>query len=50
MSFSQRDGKDELYTDESTRHLVVMRNGNIYVFDVLDENGETNMLLMYFNP
>nr|XP_028589279.1 carnitine O-palmitoyltransferase 2, mitochondrial isoform X1 [Podarcis muralis] len=31
--------KDELFTDESKRHLLVLRNGNFYVFDVLDRDG-----------
>ncbi|KAJ7332709.1 hypothetical protein JRQ81_014889 [Phrynocephalus forsythii] len=31
--------KDELFTDESGRHLLVMRNGNFYVFDVMDTDG-----------
>uniref|UniRef100_A0A8B9QKD1 Choline/carnitine acyltransferase domain-containing protein n=1 Tax=Apteryx owenii TaxID=8824 RepID=A0A8B9QKD1_APTOW len=28
--------KDELFTSECSRHLLVMRNGHFYVFDVLD--------------
>jgi len=34
-----RPDKDELLTDSSKRHLLVLRNGNMYVFDALDENG-----------
>ncbi|NWY29885.1 CPT2 palmitoyltransferase, partial [Pheucticus melanocephalus] len=34
--------KDELYTDEKAKHLLVLRNGNFYVFDVIDRDG--NML------
>ncbi|XP_041348084.1 carnitine O-palmitoyltransferase 2, mitochondrial-like [Gigantopelta aegis] len=34
-----RKSKDELYTDETARHLVVLRKGNFYIFDVLDSNG-----------
>ncbi|XP_023932320.1 carnitine O-palmitoyltransferase 2, mitochondrial [Lingula anatina] len=34
-----RIGKDELFTDTSARHLLVMRNGHMYTFDVLDKNG-----------
>ncbi|XP_023674577.1 carnitine O-palmitoyltransferase 2, mitochondrial isoform X1 [Paramormyrops kingsleyae] len=34
-----RRGRDELFTDENGRHLLVMRKGNMYVFDVLDRNG-----------
>lgn len=32
-------GQDQLFNDYSGRHLVVMKNGNFYSFDVLDENG-----------
>uniref|UniRef100_K7GH40 Carnitine O-palmitoyltransferase 2, mitochondrial-like n=1 Tax=Pelodiscus sinensis TaxID=13735 RepID=K7GH40_PELSI len=31
--------KDELFTNEWGRHLLVMRNGHFYVFDVLDPVG-----------
>lgn len=31
--------RDELFTDESGRHLLVMRKGHMYVFDVLDGDG-----------
>ncbi|XP_030423526.1 carnitine O-palmitoyltransferase 2, mitochondrial-like isoform X1 [Gopherus evgoodei] len=31
--------KDELFTNELGRHLLVMRNGHFYVFDVLDPDG-----------
>uniref|UniRef100_A0A8C8B3A0 Carnitine O-palmitoyltransferase 2, mitochondrial n=1 Tax=Otus sunia TaxID=257818 RepID=A0A8C8B3A0_9STRI len=34
--------RDELYTDEKAKHLLVLRHGNFYVFDVLDRDG--NML------
>ncbi|CAN9500777.1 unnamed protein product [Ophioblennius macclurei] len=32
-------GRDELFTDEKGRHLLVMRKGNMYTFDVLDRDG-----------
>ncbi|CAF96633.1 unnamed protein product, partial [Tetraodon nigroviridis] len=35
-------GRDELFTDEKGRHVLVMRRGNMYVFDLLDRDG--NML------
>ena len=35
-----RPGKDELVVDSEAKHLLVMRNGNFYVFDVLDSNGK----------
>ncbi|XP_034270993.1 carnitine O-palmitoyltransferase 2, mitochondrial isoform X2 [Pantherophis guttatus] len=31
--------KDELFTDEHAKHLLVLRNGHFYVFDVIDQNG-----------
>uniref|UniRef100_A0A8C4JFL5 Choline/carnitine acyltransferase domain-containing protein n=3 Tax=Dromaius novaehollandiae TaxID=8790 RepID=A0A8C4JFL5_DRONO len=31
-----KPNKDELFTSECSRHLLVMRNGHFYVFDVLD--------------
>ncbi|XP_061488998.1 carnitine O-palmitoyltransferase 2, mitochondrial isoform X2 [Rhineura floridana] len=31
--------KDVLFTDESERHLLVLRNGNFYTFDVIDRDG-----------
>lgn len=34
-----RIGQDELYTDEKGRHILVIRNGNMYVFDVVDRDG-----------
>nr|XP_006634964.2 PREDICTED: carnitine O-palmitoyltransferase 2, mitochondrial isoform X1 [Lepisosteus oculatus] len=34
-----RPRRDELFTDETQRHLLVMRKGHLYVFDVLDRNG-----------
>ncbi|KPP59902.1 carnitine O-palmitoyltransferase 2, mitochondrial-like [Scleropages formosus] len=37
-----RFGCDELFTDKKGHHLLVMRKGNMYVFDILDRDG--NML------
>ncbi|KAM9478271.1 carnitine O-palmitoyltransferase 2, mitochondrial [Salvelinus alpinus] len=34
-----KQGKDELFTDPKARHLLVMRGGNMYVFDVMDRDG-----------
>ncbi|XP_042339647.1 carnitine O-palmitoyltransferase 2, mitochondrial [Plectropomus leopardus] len=34
-----KKGRDELLTDEKARHLLVMRKGNVYVFDVVDRDG-----------
>ncbi|CAG0893972.1 unnamed protein product, partial [Darwinula stevensoni] len=33
-------GKDRLMADPSGRHLLVMRNGHFYVFDVIEESGD----------
>ncbi|XP_022113656.1 carnitine O-palmitoyltransferase 2, mitochondrial [Pieris rapae] len=35
--------KDRIFRDPSSKHVVVQRKGNFYVFDVLDSNG--NLLL-----
>lgn len=32
-------GRDELVTDDSGRHLLVVRNGHYYTFDVIDQDG-----------
>lgn len=37
--YLHRPGKDELVVDTDAKHLLVMRNGNFYVFDVLDSKG-----------
>lgn len=34
-----RRGRDELFTHEEGRHVVVLRKGNMYVFDVVDGDG-----------
>ncbi|GLD74092.1 carnitine O-palmitoyltransferase 2, mitochondrial-like protein [Lates japonicus] len=34
-----KHGRDELFTDEKGRHLLVMRKGNIYAFDIVDRDG-----------
>ncbi|XP_028368982.1 carnitine O-palmitoyltransferase 2, mitochondrial isoform X1 [Phyllostomus discolor] len=34
-----RPSRDELITDDKARHLLVLRKGNFYVFDVLDRDG-----------
>uniref|UniRef100_UPI0037E944AA carnitine O-palmitoyltransferase 2, mitochondrial n=1 Tax=Semicossyphus pulcher TaxID=241346 RepID=UPI0037E944AA len=34
-----KQGRDELFTDEKGRHLLVMRKGNMYVFDIVDRDG-----------
>ncbi|XP_074858992.1 carnitine O-palmitoyltransferase 2, mitochondrial isoform X2 [Carettochelys insculpta] len=31
--------QDELFTDEKAKHLLVLRNGNFYIFDVIDRDG-----------
>ena len=32
-------GKDRLFRDEKARHILVMRRGHFYVFDVFDRDG-----------
>ncbi|XP_026732330.1 carnitine O-palmitoyltransferase 2, mitochondrial [Trichoplusia ni] len=34
-----RHSKDEIFRDPKSKHVVVQRKGNLYVFDVLDANG-----------
>ncbi|XP_020368798.2 carnitine O-palmitoyltransferase 2, mitochondrial [Rhincodon typus] len=34
-----RSGRDELLTDDRAKHLLVMRNGHFYTFDVIDGDG-----------
>ncbi|XP_023351820.2 carnitine O-palmitoyltransferase 2, mitochondrial-like [Sarcophilus harrisii] len=34
-----KQDKDELFSDHAARHLLVMRNGHFYVFDILDPIG-----------
>lgn len=31
--------KDQIFRNPSARHILVMRKGNFFIFDVLDENG-----------
>ncbi|XP_027023254.2 carnitine O-palmitoyltransferase 2, mitochondrial [Tachysurus fulvidraco] len=31
--------RDELFTDQKGRHVLVMRRGNMYIFDALDKDG-----------
>lgn len=32
-------GKDRIFKDETCKHILIMRNGNFYIFDVLDKDG-----------
>ena len=34
-----RQGKDKLYKNEKAKHLLVLRNGNMYIFDCFDKDG-----------
>ncbi|XP_007944109.1 carnitine O-palmitoyltransferase 2, mitochondrial [Orycteropus afer afer] len=34
-----KPGQDELFTDDKAKHLLVLRKGHFYVFDVLDKDG-----------
>ncbi|KAL3852858.1 hypothetical protein ACJMK2_016467 [Sinanodonta woodiana] len=34
-----RHDKDQLFTDVTAKHLLVLRNGHFYIFDVLDRDG-----------
>lgn len=39
-------GKDILYHDSTEKHILVMKGGRIYTFDVIDKNGK--ILITYF--
>lgn len=32
--------KDDFYTDPDAKHILVMRNGHHYIFDVLDQHSK----------
>jgi carnitine O-palmitoyltransferase 2 len=32
--------KDSLFQNESAKHMVVMKGGHFYIFDVFDKNGK----------
>ncbi|XP_077005725.1 carnitine O-palmitoyltransferase 2, mitochondrial isoform X2 [Tamandua tetradactyla] len=34
-----KSSRDELFTNDKARHLLVLRKGHFYVFDVLDQDG-----------
>ncbi|KAL4226898.1 Carnitine O-palmitoyltransferase 2 [Mactra antiquata] len=34
-----KHGKDVIYSDESAKHMLVFRNGHMYLFDAFDDNG-----------
>lgn len=34
-----KHGRDVLFTDEKGRHLVIMRKGNLFIFDIVDRDG-----------
>ena len=35
-----RREKDELYTNDSARNLIVVRNGHLYSVDILDKDSK----------
>ena len=39
-----RIGKDELFADVNAKHVVVIRNGHFYSFDLLDNIGMPRIL------
>ncbi|XP_028666703.1 carnitine O-palmitoyltransferase 2, mitochondrial [Erpetoichthys calabaricus] len=34
-----KKGRDELFTDPTAKHVLVLRKGHMYIFDVLDRDG-----------
>ena len=41
-----RPGKDELFSDFNAKHLLVMRKGHFYTFDVFDKDGEYKYMIV----
>lgn len=35
--------KDSLFQNESAKHMVVMKGGNFYIFDVFDKDGKFHL-------
>ncbi len=35
--------KDELFQDRIQKHIVCLRKGHFYTFDILDENGKRSV-------
>lgn len=40
--------KDRLYQDKSKKHILVLRKGNFYTVEVLDENGTLKSIENFF--
>lgn len=38
-----RQDKDELYTDDSAKHIAVLYNGKFFAFDVYDNKGRPSL-------
>jgi carnitine O-palmitoyltransferase 2 len=34
--------KDSLFQNESAKHMVVVKGGHFYIFDVFDKNGKSS--------
>jgi len=41
-----RKDKDQIYRNSKARHVLVLRNGNFYIFDAIDANGLFLLLLL----
>lgn len=41
--FIIRPVKDELYTKKTSKNIVVLRKGNLYIFDMLDRDGKSGL-------
>lgn len=39
-------GKDKIFRDPKSKHVVVQKNGNFYVFDVLDSDGKSYLIII----
>ena len=41
-------GKDVLKCDQNARHILIMKNGNFYVFDIFNNDGNIIVLFILF--
>ena len=39
-------GKDRLKCNPQAPHMLIMKNGNFYVFDIFDKNGKFNSIFL----
>lgn len=42
-------GKDKLYHDETQKHVLILKGGNAYIFDVIDADGKHIILNKWYD-